>query len=121
MLTVTFNISFSNTNKKVTSVKSQSVNQLIQTALEKFKIDGQQGELFHNGKKLDSSLPIRLTNLVNNSKLVLVVSHESKEKLVNIKLAINAKNEIKSYILKTSNTRSLMEILKSLREEMTAI
>lgn len=117
MLTVTFNISLSNTSKKVASAKSQSVNQLVQTALEKFKIDGQQGELFHNGKKLDSSLPIRLTNLVNNSKLVLVVSDESKEKLVNIKLAINAKNEIKSYILKTSNTRSLMEILEEFERE----
>mmetsp|Transcript_4181 Transcript_4181/g.4599 ORF Transcript_4181/g.4599 Transcript_4181/m.4599 type:complete len:500 (-) Transcript_4181:157-1656(-) len=112
MLTLSFSISYNNTSKKVTCGKSQSVNQLVQTALEKFKIGGQHGELFHNGKKLDSSLPIRLTNLVNNSKLVLNVSDESKEKIVNIKLAINAKNEIKSFILKTSNIRSLMEILE---------
>lgn len=112
MLSVTFNISYNNTSKKVACGKSQSVNQLVQTALEKFKVTGQHGELFHNGKRADSSLPIRLTNLVNNSKLVLVVSDESKEKIVNIKLAINAKNEIKSYILKTSNTKSLREILE---------
>lgn len=119
MLTLTFNISLNNTNKKVACAKSQSVNQLVQAALEKFRINGQHGELFHNGKKLDSSLSIRLTNLVNNSKLVLVVSDESKEKLVNIKLAINAKNEIKSYILKTSNIRSLIEILEEFERSNT--
>lgn len=116
MLTVTFHISCDNVSKKVTCNKAQTINQLTQVALEKFKIEGQNGELFHNGKKLDSSLPIRLTNLLNNSKLVLMVSRGSKEQVVNIKLAVNARGEVKSYILKSSNAQTLKQILSEFEQ-----
>ena len=59
--------------KKITVPKSISINQLILQALTVYKIDSNnyEGQLYHNGKLLDGSLPIRLTNLLNNSKLNL--------------------------------------------------
>lgn len=59
--------------KKITVPKSTSINQLRLQALTVYKIDpnNYEGQLYHNGKLLDGSLPIRLTNLLNNAKLNL--------------------------------------------------
>lgn len=116
MLTISFNVSYGNVSKKVSCSKTQTGIQLVQLALEKFKIEGKQGELTHNGKKLDSSLPIRLSNLLNNAKLALTVREGNEDKVVNIKLAVNANNDTKSYIMKLNNTLTLGEILEKFAE-----
>lgn len=70
MSTITVQISYNYVSKKLLVPKSTTVAQLTQQALEKFNHSG-NGQLYYNDKALDSSLPLRLTNLINNSKLTL--------------------------------------------------
>ncbi|RLV86956.1 hypothetical protein JA9_001092 [Meyerozyma sp. JA9] len=90
-MSVTFNVVYGNLTKRVEARKSDTVHQLTNICMQKYKIDANmRGELHYNGKRLDSSLPLRLTNLANNSRLTLSVQNvgDSKDKNVNVKLMV---------------------------------
>ena len=70
MSTITLQITYNQATKKLLVPKSITVAQLTTKALEKHNQTG-NGQLYYNDKALDSSLPLRLTNLISNSKLIL--------------------------------------------------
>ncbi|CAK9439527.1 uncharacterized protein LODBEIA_P36270 [Lodderomyces beijingensis] len=87
MATITVNVSYLTKPKKVSISKISPVSQLVSQCLQLYDIDTDYtGELYHNDKKLDTGLPIRLTNLINNSKLVLKVKKADLNKEINVKL-----------------------------------
>ncbi|KAI3403132.2 hypothetical protein KGF56_004021 [Candida oxycetoniae] len=88
MATISLNVSYLNQSKKLTVSKSSSVSQLVSQCLTVYKVDSSsyRGELYHNDKLIDLGLPIRLTNLINNSKLVLKVKKLDLNKMINVKL-----------------------------------
>lgn len=91
-MSATFNVVYLGVSKRVETKKSDTVHQLIQECLKKHKVAaGMNGELQYNGKRLDSLLSIRLTNLANNSRLTLSVSkaNTSETTSVNIKIMVS--------------------------------
>lgn len=125
MSSITLNITYNSLSKKVTCSRTTSINQVITQSLEKFKLDpsAYTGELFNssNGKKVDPHLPIRLTNLLNNSKLKLEVkqvdSAASVSSILNLKVVVFAlNNELKSYVIKIAGSSTVQKFLEALED-----
>lgn len=116
-MSFTFSVSYQNVVKKVSCPRTASVNQLANTALEKFKVGpGKNGVLSSGGKKLDGLQPVRFTNLVNNAKLTLEVSNAAATVLT-LKLQGTVDKEPASRNLEVSSSMSLAElVLLFLRE-----
>lgn len=117
MLSITLHISFNNVTKKLTYSKTQTINEVLRDCTEKFKIPGSTGELRYNGKKLDDSLPIRLTNLINNSKVVFEKTNDKLERDVNLKIVWNYKTEVKTFVEKFKNTLTPTEIIQAIEKK----
>lgn len=103
-------MTYNHTTKKISAQKSLTVGQLAQLSVEKFGLSG-AGHLTHNNKQLDSSLPLRFTSLINNSKLSLEVkkSNSKTVNLVTIKLFVDGKD----YISSINSALLLEEVISS--------
>ncbi|ODV82338.1 uncharacterized protein CANTADRAFT_4346 [Suhomyces tanzawaensis NRRL Y-17324] len=114
MSSISLNITHNFATKKVTFPKSATIHQVAEAALEKFGIrNGAVGQLLYNDKPLDSSLPLRLTNLTNNSKLKLVLrSGGGKGTPINVKLTISYPEESKTIIGKVDSSVTLHQLLE---------
>ncbi|KAK6461137.1 hypothetical protein DFJ63DRAFT_320522 [Scheffersomyces coipomensis] len=126
MSSISFNIVYGSITKKVTINKANTIQQLIHESFTSFKInhDKYQGKLIiaNSNKTLDNSLPIRLSSLINNSKLILKVEKrdESSESLSNSGIEVNIKLAIaggKSLIHKLNNQVTLFELLNQFDEK----
>ncbi|KAK6205149.1 uncharacterized protein RJT21DRAFT_111683 [Scheffersomyces amazonensis] len=131
MSSITFNVVYNTVTKKVTVTKTNTIQQLINASLTTFKINDKKydGKLYHNDKALDTALPIRLTSLYNNTKLVLKVtkieagdSQNGLEKSIDINIKLIAsvaggRGETKSFIHKVSNQVTLSQLLTSFEEK----
>ncbi|KAL6449922.1 hypothetical protein SBY92_002396 [Candida maltosa Xu316] len=118
-MSINLNITYQQRPKKITISKASTINQLVSESLTLFKIDSSSnnGRLLHNDKVLDGSLPIRLTNLLNNSKLVL----QSEPKSASSKFDINVKfmSDQGSSVKKCSSDLSLLELVKEFNGDVT--
>lgn len=110
-MSIAFNVSFNNTSKKLSISKMLSIGDLVSQCCDKFAIAG--GELFYNNKKLDASLPIRFSSLINNCKLVLK-EKQLQEKVISIKIHYPGGTAIK----KLSNTIALSALVAELLLEV---
>ncbi|KAK6457257.1 GLUT4 regulating protein TUG-domain-containing protein [Scheffersomyces xylosifermentans] len=114
MATISFNITFNAISKKITVSKSTTIQQLISQSLEKFHKDPSihKGELSYNGKSLEPSLPIRLTNLINNAKLVLKAEKvDDISQQVNVKLVVSKEGEASTTVIQKVESKSNLEQL----------
>ncbi|KAI5952525.1 hypothetical protein KGF54_003392 [Candida jiufengensis] len=113
MATVSLNITYLTTSKKFTASKSQTISQLVSQCLTGFKIDSTTytGDLYHNDKILDSSTPIRLTNLINNSKLTLKLKKIDINKEINVKFTSSKGTSISKFNA-TTTLKQLVESFK---------
>lgn len=115
-MSYTFNVSYKNTTKKISCARSATINDLIQSSFDKFKIaNSNNGELTYSGKKLDGLLPVRLTNLVNNAKLVLSVIQGVIE--VSLKVAASISDTSVTKIIKVSPSASLSALVGQFKAE----
>ncbi|KAI5966997.1 uncharacterized protein KGF55_000406 [Candida pseudojiufengensis] len=114
MSTISLNITYLTQQKKVTISKSQTISQLISQCLTTFKIDSSQysGDLYHNDKLLDSATPIRLTNLINNSKLNFKIKKIDLNKLINVKFINDKGSSINKFTISTT-LKQIVESFKS--------
>lgn len=95
------------------------MNQLASLAIAKFGLPlSANGTLLHSGKKLDGLLPLRLTNLVNNAKLVLEVS--SALRSVTVKVVASILGELKQKIIKTQTDSTVQQLLDTFAVESGA-
>lgn len=126
MSSITLHVTYNNLTKKITCSRTTSINQVITQSLEKFKLEpsGHTGELFNssNGKRVDPHLPIRLTNLLNNSKLKLEVkkllSGASSSSILHLKVVVYAlSNDLKSYVVKIASSSTVQKLLETLDEQ----
>lgn len=109
-MSLTFSIAHNQITKKVSCPRSNTVNQLASLAIAKFGLPlSANGTLLHSGKKLDGLLPLRLTNLVNNAKLVLEVS--SALRPVTVKVVASVLGELKQKIIKTQTDSTVQQLL----------
>lgn len=106
-MSVTFNVSYNNIGKKLSIARTLTIGDLVHLSCEKFGIPS--GELYYNNKKLDSSLPIRFSSLINNCKLVLK-DKPLEAKVIGVKLYFPGGSAIK----KLSNTIELSAIIDEL-------
>ena len=98
MSTIVLQVSYNFKTKKLTVAKSWTVSQLAEHAREKFAVEGVPS-LSYNNKVLDSSLPLRLTPLSNNSKLQLSVKQGSlANHTIATKLFASIDGEQKSFL-----------------------
>lgn len=115
-MSLSFSIAYNQTTKKVTCLRSSTVNQLASLAAAKFGLPASaSGTLFHNGKKLDGLLPLRLTNLVNNAKLALEVSLALRP--VTLKVVGSILGELKQKIIKTNTDSTVQQLLDTFASE----
>lgn len=127
MSSITLHVTHNNVTKKIATEKSATVSQLISTALTKFGINESSNASLiskSNNKKLDVVLPIRLTNLINNSKLTLEVSEQvqAKSKQVSLKCIINKIDKSNSNtILKVNNDISIKQLLLEISSKDSSI
>lgn len=123
MSSINFNIIYERQlPKKVTIAKASTINQLISQALTVFLIDpaSYTGKLYHNDKLLDGSLPLRLTNLLNNSKLVLKTSKKSSSGITNQDINVKFMNDQGgSAVKKISNGLKLNEVVREFGGDLT--
>lgn len=113
-MSYTFNVSYNGVSKKISGPRSATINDFIVASLDKFKIPtSKTGELTHDGKKLDGLLPVRLTSLVNNAKLVLTVALGSGN--VTLKVAAQVENESKTQIILIARSSTLAELIDGFR------
>lgn len=127
MSTLTLQISVSNVFKKFTVAKTLTVNQLIEQIGEKFAIKNfdQYPDaslvIINNNKKLDKLLPLRLTNLINNARLKLVLGHKaaaSEAKTINLKVVVNKIDKSNfTTILVEQNTVTVEGLLGKVEEK----
>ncbi|CCE78089.1 Piso0_000702 [Millerozyma farinosa CBS 7064] len=117
MSSITLHISFDNVTKKLTYSKTQTINEVLRDCTVKFKIPGSAGELRYNGKKLDDTLPIRLTNLINNSKVVFEKTNEKLEKDVNLKIVWNHKADVRTFVERFKNSLTPREIIQTIEKK----
>ncbi|KAK7681195.1 hypothetical protein QCA50_015811 [Cerrena zonata] len=122
MSSIVLNVSLNNVGKKVSVTKSTTVNQLVQEALKKFGLDAGEypkAMVYSNGKKIDNLLPIRLTNLINNSKLKLETGPKGDSagtpKVISLKCIINETNGGSSTkIIKIDNGKTVLDLVNEL-------
>ncbi|ABN66163.1 predicted protein [Scheffersomyces stipitis CBS 6054] len=116
MSSLSFNVSYNSITKKVTVPRSNTVQQLIAVSLDKFSINSGKygGQLYHNNKLLESSLSLRLANLINNSKLTLKTTNlAASAQQINVKLMISSDSEgTKQIINKVDSNATLLELLQ---------
>lgn len=127
MSTITLQISVSNVFKKVTVAKTLTVNQLIEHIGEKFNIKNFDQYpnanlvIINNNKKLDRLLPLRLTNLISNARLKLVLgpkSAASERRVVSLKVVVNkVDNTNYTTILEENNTVTVKSLLQKVEEK----
>ena len=119
-MSASFNVVYGNITKRVEARKSDTVHQLTNICMQKYKIDSNmRGELHYNGKRLDSLLPIRLANLANNSRLTLLVQSvgDSKDKNVNVKLmVVFPDNKTHTFILTVPANIMLVKLVESMEK-----
>lgn len=116
-MSYTFSISYQNTIKKVICKNTASVSQLVALLLEKFKLpQTTNGVLSHNGKNLDALTPLRLSGLVNNSKLVLNTSLGPYT--ATLKLVGAVDGESISKILKVASDVTLPQMISQLLQSL---
>lgn len=117
MLTLALKITYNKTTKTIHCKSSLTINQLVELSLESFNINKSfSGDLVHNGKIVDKSLPLRWSNFTNNTRLELK-AYELKEDLqVSVKLVVSDNKETKSYISKVSNSLSIKSIIHKFEE-----
>lgn len=107
-MSISFNVSYNKLTKKITTSKNNTIGDLVSLSCTKFTIPS--GDLYHNNKKLDISLPIKFSNLLNNSKLELKPK-TFVEKLINIKLL---KPDNTTVIQKLSNSLKIIDLIHQL-------
>lgn len=118
-MSLTFSIAHNQITKKVSCPRSNTVNQLASLAIAKFGLPlSANGTLLHSGKKLDGLLPLRLTNLVNNAKLVLELS--SALRPVTVKVVASVLGELKQKIIKTQTDSTVQQLLDTFAAESGA-
>ncbi|RLV90625.1 hypothetical protein JA1_004437 [Spathaspora sp. JA1] len=117
MSSITLSITYNGSTKKFTTSKATAISQLISEALSNFGIskDEYTGTLSYNSKPIDSSLPIRLTPLLNNSKLTLSVTKLDLDFDVNVKLLVDGTSSIK----KCGAGLTIRELLESFSVDLT--
>lgn len=114
-MSYTFSVSYQNVVKKVLCGRSATVNDVLRASFDKFNILlSNSGELSSGGKKLDALLPVRHTNLVNNAKLVLLVTKGAAE--VTLKVTASVKEESVTKILKIASAATLAALVAKFRE-----
>lgn len=108
-MSFTFSVTHQGGTKKVQCPKTNTVNQLITLAIEKFKLPpGTNGELTNGGKKLEGMLQIRLTSLVNNAKLTLETSSGLRELTLKVVGSIMGESVTKIVKISSEATVSLL-------------
>lgn len=111
-MSLSFSVAHNKITKKVTCPRTSTANQLASLATAKFGLPSStNGTLLHGGKKLDGLLPLRLTNLVNNAKLVLVVSSELRP--VTVKIIASVLGDLKQKIVKTKTDSSVQQLVEA--------
>lgn len=103
MATIVLHVTYQGQPKKFTVNKSQTISQFISQCLTSYNIDSNafSAELYHNNKALDSASPIRLTNLMNNSKLTLKVKKLDLNKEVNVKFISDQGTVVRKHTVAT--------------------
>lgn len=115
-MSLSFSVAHNKITKKVTCPRTSTVNQLASLATAKFGLPSStNGTLLHGGKKLDGLLPLRLTNLVNNAKLVLEVSSELRP--VTVKIIASVLGDLKQKIVKTKTDSSVQQLVEAFAAE----
>ena len=124
MSSINFNITYERQPvKKVTISKASTINQLVSQSLTVFKINPSlfSGKLYHNDKLLDGTLPIRLTNLLNNSKLILKLTKKKIESgIINQEINVKFMNDQgENLVKKISNNLKLNDVIKEFGGDLT--
>lgn len=97
-------------------VRSATVNDLILTSFQKFNVPlSNNGVLTFSGKKLDGLLPIRLSNVVNNAKLELIVSSGDSEVTLKVVAAIGDESITK--VIKVASSATLAALVEEFRSK----
>lgn len=109
MASVTVNVTYGYQSKKISIPKSSTVGQLASQAATAFNINGDPS-LEHKGKRLDPSLPLRFTQLVQNSTVKLNV--EATTTLTPSAIAIKIATPESSTVVKTTNDVTIEAALK---------
>lgn len=119
MSNITLQVSYGHLTKKITCLKTQTVNQATGMAMDKFLLNQSEleGKLLYQRKVLDTSLPLRFTNVINNSKVELQVKEVSNKTVsasaggskVDIKLIVAGVPTARpQYLLKDIDTSLLL-------------
>lgn len=109
MASVTVNVTYGYQSKKISIPKSSTVGQLASQAAAAFNLNGDPS-LEHKGKRLDPSLPLRFTQLVQNSTVKLNV--EATTTLAPSAIAIKIATPETSTVVKTTNDVTIEAALK---------
>lgn len=113
---MSFQITHSFKTHKISCVPNSSVGSLIELARAKFKIGKDVNvDLIYREKPLDPLLPLRFASLPNNAKLTLKINASQaaiSEKEVTIRLTIQGKEGLLSYISKVLNSKTVDEFIK---------
>lgn len=117
MLTLALKITYNKVTKTVHCKGSLTINQLVELSLKSFNVNKSfTGDLVHNGKTVDKSLPLRWSNFTNNTRFELRV-YELKDDLeVSVKLVVSDNKETTSYISKVSNSLSIKNVIHKFEE-----
>lgn len=121
MSSITLNVTHQNITKKISASKGTTISQIAQLASEKFAITtGHVGILkTSDGKLLDSSLPLRLTNLGNNSHLRLETTvADTTGREVQIKLTVVSKDRsVQNFIAKVNSINTLQQMINEFEQK----
>lgn len=109
MASVTVNVTYGYQSKKISIPKSSTVGQLASQAAAAFNLNGDPS-LEHKGKRLDPSLPLKFTQLVQNSTVKLNV--EATATLTPSAIAIKIATPESSTVVKTTNDVTIEAALK---------
>lgn len=113
MASLVLHVRLGRVTKKVVCQNTLTVNQLIELAVSKFGEEGMNGELTHGGKRLDRTLPLRLTNIVNNSRVELELQRNREAKEVQIKLNMSDGKDTLTYVDRVSDGLSIKQVLET--------
>lgn len=109
MATVAINVTYGFQTKKINIPKSHTVGQLATQAATAFNLTGEPS-LEYKGKRLDQSLPLRFTQLLQNSNVKLNI--DSTATLAPSTIVIKVATPKTSTVIKTTNDVTIEGVLK---------
>lgn len=122
-MSLTLHVSLHTATKKIVVPKSGTVGQLVSLLVEKFghiPAEYAHARVLHNNKALDNLLPLRFTNLINNSKVSLELGDKSlvAPKPINVKVVVSQPDtSLKTVVLKLENSATVAQLLDQVKEQ----